>query len=208
MAGGGAYSNTVRLLKLALPVMALGLVAAVLLINEKEVFEGGLNFTKADLEALGEGLKVSNPNLSGVTKDGDVYNFYATDAVPADLELTKITVSDIRGSVQLKDSILIYITAITAKFDFADQEMEMPDGANLTTSDGYTFHADRLDADLENAGLTGEGRIRATGPMGTISADKLRIEPANADDELTQTQVIWLEDNVRLVYDPAVSGEE
>ena len=205
---GGAYSNLVRLLKLALPVMALCLVAAVLLINEKEIFEGGLTFTDADLETLGDGLKVSNPNLSGVTQDGDVYNFYATEAIPANLELSEINVADIRGSVQLKDSILIYITAITAKFDFESQEMEMPNGANLTTSDGYTFHADRLDADLENAGLIGKGHIRATGPMGNITADRLRIEPAEGGGELTKNHVIWLEDNVKLIYNPTVSGEE
>lgn len=203
---GGLYSRTVRWLKLALPVIALGLVAAVLLVNQKETFEGGISFTRADLEAMGAGLKVSNPNLSGMTRDRDEYNFHAAEATPSDLELTRVEVSGLTGSVQIRDGIRIYVTAPRADFDLGAQRMEVPEGVSLTTSDGYTFHADRLEADLETAGLTGEGRVRAAGPMGDIVAQRLRIEPA--DEKLTSAQVIWLEGGVKLVYDPAAAGQQ
>jgi lipopolysaccharide export system protein LptC len=208
MAGGGLYSTTVRWLKLALPAAALGLVAAVLLINERQTFEGGLHFTKADLEALGAGLKVSNPNLSGVTRQGDEYNFYAREATPSDLEMSSVGVVDLKGTVQLRDSIRIYVTAPTAQFNLADQQMNVPDGAKLATSDGYTFRADRLTANLETAELFGEGAIEATGPMGDIRSDRIRIAVPEGQDKLTENPVIWLEDNVKLLFDPATVSRD
>ncbi len=202
---GGLYSRTVRWLKLALPVLALGLVAAVFLVNQKETFEGGISFTRADLDAMGEGLKVSNPNLSGMTRDGDAYNFHADEAFPSDLELTRVAISRLTGSVQLKEGPRIYVSAPEAGFDLEAQRMQMPGGVNLTTSDGYSFRVDWLEADLASAEMRGEGSVRAAGPMGDIVADRLRI---GRDQTLTGARVIWLEGGVKLVYDPALEGQK
>ena len=59
----GVYSRWVGILKIVLPLIAVGLLSTVFLVQKEDAFEGGLVFTKVDIATLGLPVEVLEPVL-------------------------------------------------------------------------------------------------------------------------------------------------
>lgn len=197
--GRGTYSTLVGLLKVGLPLLAFGLLAAVFLISPEDELEGGLLFQEADLAALGDGLRIANPQLSGQTAEGTRYLFDAEVVTPTDASLRTAAVEGVTGDVALSDGRGVTLSAPRAAFDMEDQSLRFPDGIALATSDGYRLEATAMAADLRAAVFRGEGGVEATGPAGRITAERLRIDGDSAGDK---NPMIWFEGRVKVWIDP------
>ena len=79
-AGPGLYSRVVAVLKVGLPLIALALLAGLFLAPREE--ERGVVFSPGDVEAFGEGLRISNPTFTGTTRGDDRFRFTAELVVP------------------------------------------------------------------------------------------------------------------------------
>ena len=203
--GPGLYSRLVALLKIGLPLLALLLLGTVFLFDREDELGGGLGFSRADLEALGSGLSVRNPNLSGRTDDGDIYDVTAAVVVPTDATFRLLDAETLDGTLTLTDGRVVTFRADRGRIDLDAQDLDLADGVEIETSDGFTARADTARADLERATMRGEGSVVATGPMGRITSDRVRIVPRERGAE---EKVIWFEGRVRMIYRPAEGSEE
>ncbi|MEM8788232.1 MAG: hypothetical protein AAGE76_08215 [Pseudomonadota bacterium] len=171
----------VGFLKIALPLVALGLLAAVFLWREAENPDLGLNFTPADLAAMRTGLTLTAPTFSGASARGDTYEFQARVVMPRDLDLTMADVEDMAGTLNLIDGRRVDLSSDLAELDIENRKVALSVGVTIETSDGYAAEAARVDVDVAAGRLIATGPVTATGPLGEIRADRLELTPEDPD---------------------------
>ena len=76
-AGPGLYSRVVAVLKVGLPLVAVGLLASLFLVQTDDRLGGNVVFSPGDVEALGSGLSINNPTFTGTTRGEDRFRFTA-----------------------------------------------------------------------------------------------------------------------------------
>ncbi len=200
----GPYSRFVAILKVALPAAAVVMLALVFLLERDDELEGGLFFTGTDLAALGDGVRLTNPQLSGSTRAGDRYAFTADSVLPADDTMQQFTATALSGTIEEVGGRTIRLAAEAAVFDRQSQTLTLETGVKLLTSDGYTASADRIDAQLGSATIVASGAVEADGPAGRIRADTLTIAPdGDAPEAVGGNRRISFAGGVSVTYLPA-----
>lgn len=175
------YSRLVGVLKVGLPLMALVLLASMFLVQTEDEFEGGIAFTEGDLSRLGEGLQITAPVLTGATRDGDPFRFTAAVVVPDAVPPTRAAISGLEGAVEFAGGPRVAIAAPEGAIDLGTEVMTLEGRVRVASEDGYAVVADRMEVDLLGGVLVAEGDVVGDGPMGRITAETLRVVPAEAE---------------------------
>jgi lipopolysaccharide export system protein LptC len=197
----GTYSRFVATLKIALPLIALVLLGTVFLVTSPDEFRGaGLNFTEADKRALGQGLNVLDPTVSGVTSGGDTYVFRARKMSSATAEATEISAEGLSGTITQTMGRAIDLAGQTAVFDVGAETFTLSGGATLDTSDGYSVRTDGLQGDLANGRIQSLGPVSADGPAGHVEAGGVILRFSQGDP--VENAVIRFDNGVRLTFVP------
>src|SRR4051812_14122297 len=98
---GGWHSRIVAVLKVGLPLIALGLLAALFLVQTDDRLAGDLVFSRGDIEALGSGLRLTNPVFTGTTRSGDRFRFTAEEVVPDAAPPKRAAITRLGGTLEL-----------------------------------------------------------------------------------------------------------
>jgi lipopolysaccharide export system protein LptC len=198
--GGGFHTRLVTILKIGLPLMAVAMLLSLFLFPGEERFEGGIVFTEADLEALGEGLRISRPVLTGATRDDDPFRFTAETVIPDAAPPTRAIIDGLEGTITFVGGQHFAVEAPVAEVDLETQVMVASERVTVTSSDGYRISADRMVLDLVAGTLEAEGAVDGAGPMGTITAETMSAAPAEGR---SGPRVFSFGNGVRLIYDEA-----
>ncbi len=203
-------SAVVRVLSIGLPLVAVGLLAAVVLLSDKPLPQSSLTFSDEDLEAMRGGLQIEGPQFSGVSLGGDVYDFTARRVVPTDLRLSSATVEDLDGAIDYADGRRVLVTAASGRINMVAQEVEIDSAVTISTSDGYRATAARADVRIASGEVDATGGVRAVGPIGEIEADAMRMRPREGAEtpKLGKESVIVFEGGVKLRYIPGASTKD
>lgn len=191
------HSRLVAVLKIGLPLMALVLLASMFLVQTEDDFEGGISFGEADLEQLGQGLRITAPVLTGMTRDQDPFRFTAEVVVPDSAPPTRAAITALDGEVAFVGGPTVAVAAPEAAIDLETELMTMAGRVTVRSDDGLTVTADRMEIDLVTGSVFAEGRVDGAGPMGTIASETLRIVPAEGSGG---RRVFSFGNGVRLVY--------
>jgi lipopolysaccharide export system protein LptC len=197
------YSRLVRAMKVALPLGALALVAAIFLSTSDKGDLGDL-FTAEELATLGAGLKLDNPRFAGVTGRGESYSVQADWALPDSAMPLRIDLEKPRGEVALEDGRKLTGNARTGQMLRLERRLILEGAVVLDTSDGYHMETERLELDLEGKAAHAPGPVSGTGPNGTIESGSLRFE---AGSKAGGPGKIWFENRVRLVFSPGEGAQ-
>jgi lipopolysaccharide export system protein LptC len=198
------YSRLVAILKIGLPLLALVLLASMFLVTAEDDFEGGIAFTEADLDQLGQGLQITEPVLTGMTRAEDPFRFTAAVVRPDAAPPTRAEIERLQGRIDFLGGPSVEVAAPEAVLDLETERMVASGRVTVETDDGYTLTADRMEIDLVDGTLLAEGEVDGVGPMGTIASETLRVVPAEGGDE---HRVFSFGNGVRLVYNPADESE-
>jgi lipopolysaccharide export system protein LptC len=199
-AGPGIYSQVVTVLKVGLPLVALGMLASLFVVQTDDSLGGNLVFSAGDIEALGDGLRISNPTFTGTTRGGDSFRFTAALIVPNAAPPTRAAITSLGGELALAHGPVILVDATTGDLDIPTQRLDMAGDVKVDTSDGYRIQAERMTLDLRAGSLIADDRVVSEGPMGRIDSGSLRIAPAA---EAGEARRFSFGDGVRLLYEPA-----
>jgi lipopolysaccharide export system protein LptC len=197
---GGFHTRLVTVLKIGLPLMAVAMLLSLFLFPGEERAGGGIVFSEADIEALGEGLRISRPVLTGATRDDDPFRFTAETVVPDAAPPTQAAMERLAGTITFVGGQTVQLEAPVAALDLETQVVEATERVTVTSSDGYRLSADRMVLDLVAGTLDAEGAVDGTGPMGTITAETMSVVPAEGR---TGPRVFSFGNGVRLVYEGA-----
>ncbi|WP_118133173.1 LPS export ABC transporter periplasmic protein LptC [Oceanicella sp. SM1341] len=200
----GKYSRTVRFLRIGLPLLAIAMMSSVFLIQEDD-FVGGIEFSASDIQALGEGLRLTNPNFSGTTDAGEPYMVRAEWAQPDSPDPEKITLHGLSAVIDTRDGRKITLSATDGEMRPDDQRVSLTGEVEMTTSDGYVAKTGHAEADIRRRLVRAPGAVSAEGPMGSIEAGSMEITRPGAEGEeepASGNEVVLFGNGVRVVYRP------
>ncbi|MEO0681547.1 MAG: hypothetical protein AAF192_14155 [Pseudomonadota bacterium] len=206
------YTRTVRRLKILLPLVALALLSMLFLFPREARFDGGVVYTSADLLALGEGLAVTSPSISGATEAGEPFVVVADRAVPDGPDPSLITLDVVRAEFEQAEGRKLELSAEAGTLRPKDQTLALAGRVRLTTSDGYRVATEAVEADLAAGEVRAPGPVRAEGPQGFIEAGRFRAtrsprkdpgsDDADALGEPAAGDYLWFEGGVTVRWDP------
>lgn len=200
------YSRVVRWLKVALPLLALALLSLIFLVPRESRFESGLVYTTADLLALGEGLAVTRPRITGATAAGEPFVVEADQAVPDGPDPSRVTLERVRAELVQKDGREVRLAAAEGTLAPKAQALSLEGEVRLTTSDGYAVRTERVEADLRAGTVKAPGPVEAEGPAGSIAAGSFRARRVGEGEDalggLSPGDYLWFEGGVRVVWTP------
>jgi lipopolysaccharide export system protein LptC len=203
--GRGLHSRVVAVLKVGLPLVALGMLSALFLIQTEDSLGPGIRFTEGDLEALGSGLRISNPVFTGTTRDGAPFRFTAELVIPDAAPPEHAAIEELTGELALVDGPVIELEADAGELAIEAEELALSGDVRIVTSDGYSVAAERVTLDLEAGTLVAGDAVVTEGPLGRIDSGTLEIAPSAPGAD--QAHRFSFGNGVRLVYDPPPETE-
>jgi lipopolysaccharide export system protein LptC len=122
--GPGLHSRVVAVLKLGLPLVAIGMLAALFLAQTDDTIGGGVKFSEGDIEALGEGLRITNPTFTGTTGGEDRFRFTAAEVLPDAAPPTRADITRLAGTLELADGPVVSLEAETGDLHIPTQRLD------------------------------------------------------------------------------------
>jgi lipopolysaccharide export system protein LptC len=184
----------VRALKLALPLTALGLAAAIFLVPRPDL-RSGFDFSSVRFDAA-EGLRLINPRFTGRTYDGGPFILRADWALPDSPDPTSVGLGPLTGEFDVDAGRLITLQADGGEMRPKDESLRL-DGRVRVAFDGlYDLETGAVDVDLAAQTLRAAGPVAGRGPEGDIAAGSMRAARRG------ESHYVWFEDRVRVRIDP------
>lgn len=193
------YSRLVSVLKVLLPLIAIGLLSSLFLVQGENDTGGEIVFTEGDLEELGSGLRISNPVFSGSSRNADRFRFEADLVVPDALPPTEAEITALTGEVHFADGTRLDLASAHGALDVPAQSLRLDGSVRIETGDGYRMETETLAIDLATGGLDTAVPVTTTGPLGRIDAGSLAVAPT-APGGAARRFVFG--NGVRVLYDP------
>jgi len=198
--GNDGYTRFVTVTKVVLPLIAIGLLGTVFLFTNDDSIEGGLSFSKSDLNLLESGMRIEQPRMFGSNPNGDLYNFVAEALLPDSLTPSLVEALKISGEINYQTGGTTQISAGKAAFMLEGNQLRLSGGMLVVMPDGSRVSGEGLLAELDTGKLTSNSDVSASSPLGSIQAGNFRVERVGADDE--EKQMIWFENGVMLSFKP------
>lgn len=154
-----------------------------------------------DEEALSDGLRMVSPSFAGRTDGGEPYVVTADWALPDAPNPNRVALRGVEASVTLDDGRVAALVATDGAFFPRIKRLRLENGVSATTSDGYRLDTDAATVDAAERTLLTDAGVTATGPGGSIRAD--RLEALDSGD-----RIVKFLGNVVVTYDPVAADIE
>jgi len=194
-----SYSRFVAYTKVILPILALGILSTLFLFSRNIDPTQSIPFAEVDVEQLAREQRVGAPNYAGVTEDGAAISITAATARPMEGNAKVISTTDVTAIIEDANGGRIDMTASSGMIDSSQQQVTLDGGVQILTSTGYIINTTGLVVALNETAMTSDGRISATGPLGTLTAGQMVLEKQNSPQD---THLLVFKGGVKLVYDP------
>jgi lipopolysaccharide export system protein LptC len=193
------YSQFVRLLKVLLPLIALGILSSLFLIADR--IEPNTQLALSELDA-GEVLTrpgITNPTFAGQTETGETIRLQAQIVEPDGSGA--MFARGLFFSMTQTDGTTLDVTSAEGMIPAGSEPVEFAGGVMVATSTGLVVDASRLSAARDMSRFEAKGSVRATSPFGDFQSGGLVIERSIANDGSTSYRAIF-NGGVKLVYNP------
>lgn len=200
MAGfDNAYSRVVAVLKIVLPLVALGLMSTLFLFSRQPPQGEPSPFPDLAVLDLAREQRLGAPVYSGVTADGMTVTVAAKSLRP-DPEIEDMILGvDFVARLQTPEGVAYDISARDGEFDRAAGVSVLRNDVQITSSTGYEMTMGAVSMDGEMSRLESLTPVEVTGPLGEIDAGRMTI---TRDPETgSQTRLVFSE-GVKLLYVP------
>lgn len=196
------YSRLVAVLKVALPLTALGLLSTLFLLSRSVDPTTTLPFGEAEIsERLREGL-VSEPYFSGITSSGDQIVVTATSAKPAG-EGQLARAEDLSAHMTLSRGGVVSVKSRSGSFDQTADIVRFIGEVLVETTSGYRLNTDVLESGFKSLHVQSEGVVHGDGPFGRLEAGRMTLRSGTE----SQNAHLHFTDGVKLIYDPYAKEE-
>ncbi|MEX0646054.1 MAG: LPS export ABC transporter periplasmic protein LptC [Parvularculaceae bacterium] len=171
-----ARSVVIRRLRIALPILAVVLIAALFLNTRTDVADDAFLEDFANLDARPEELKSTNPRFAGVDDRGYPYEITADTALQAPGELNVAELVEPRAlTTGSKDATTV--SAKRGNFQIEAKILELHDGVTLEHKIGdetYKLHTETAVITISDQTIHTTGAVEGEGAAGTLRADSMR----------------------------------
>lgn len=199
----GRYSRFVSLMKIALPVGALLLLAVILFYSGLFDRKGDLDTAFREIDTQPSDLRMVSPRVAGVTGDGSPYLVTADNATQDSSDPGFVTFENIQADVKMEgETDWLSLTASRGRYNSETQMLDLTEKIDIFTAWGYEMHGEEATIDFGEGTLKSETEVQGHGPLGTLRADRMSADHA--------MQVLRFDGNVKMLILPGQpsQGEE
>lgn len=197
------YSQTVALLKIALPLMALGLLSTLFLVSRAVTPTATIPFADAEVQERLTNQQVTGPYFSGTSPEGDQITFIAERLQTPDGTIGANRAEDILVNVDFANGTNLILEADVAELSLAEDLSSLDGNVEIVTSQGIALESERLLITLSKLDITSPGKVHGETTLGTIDAGALHV---SAQEGTANPQ--WLFTNgVKMLYHPPKAKE-
>lgn len=198
-AGGDGWSRLVALLKVVLPLAALGALSTLFLLSDRIKPEDALPFADVDVAERLREPRMTAPTYAGVTEDGSSIEVTAAEARPAQEGVKGQSALDVTGVLTTPDGVVTTLVAEAAELPLDQSEVVFSGNVVLDHETGYRVRTDEMMANLQRTDVRSDVPVVADGPMGQITADTMRLTQDGAGGD---GYLLVFKGNVKLIYQP------
>lgn len=198
-------TRIVRWLRVLLPLLALALLSSLFLLGREPGTQPSIPYAQVDAEQMAREPRMTQPEYSGVTKDGAAITLRAAQAVPSGGSNgdggggSGGTASVLRMTWRAPDGLAADLTAPEA--DMQAGAIALRGGVQMTTSSGWALTAPRLDSATDQSRIEARDGIQGFAPFGQIQAGQMVLHRP-AGDTTGKAHVLDFTGGVRLLYQP------
>ncbi len=192
------HSRLVLWLKIALPLVALGLLATLFLLGRTVRPEDAIPYATVDVEDRLREPRLTQPAYEGMTSDGSALTIKAAEArpgVPGSTNAGQATA--LSALLEMPGGGNATMMSGAGRLDSAGQRVVLTDGVSLTSSTGYRLTMPGVTVGLNQTDVTSQGAVLASGPLGRIEAGGMHLGQDAAGGYLLD-----FTGGVRLIYLP------
>ncbi len=196
------HTKLVRLAKIALPLIAIGLFVSLFVYSKTNEIRDGLIFADEELRELASKAQITNPEFSGVTSAGDAFSVSATVARPDAPKPGRIDLENPRTTINFASGIDLDASAASGSLNIKTNIAELRDHVSLKTSNGYRAAAGAIVMNFRTGNVDGTGFVLAEGPIGKIEAEEMHLVQNLDDNPKGGNAVLIFENQVKVIYKP------
>lgn len=189
------HSRIVWVLKVVLPLLALGLLSTLFLFSQKIDPEDAIPYADIDVGDRLRDPKMTDAGYASVTEDGAALTINATEAKPT-TEGGQMRL--VAAQLDTPDGQKLELVAGTAQLITAQKQIELTEGAELRSSSGFFLTSDGLGIATDRTLIESRGKVLAQGPIGQLTADHMVLSQGSQDGPY----LLVFNGKVRLLYQP------
>ncbi len=196
---GMTYSRLIAILKVALPLVALGLLSTLFLVSNRITDStASIPFAEVDLAQRAREQQITAPFFSGRTTAGHLVAFSAQSARPDLDNPARSSATNMNARIDFTDGSHIKIASQTAEIDNSAHIATLRGDVLIESSTGYDIRSRELIAHMREAKLISPGLVQSAGPGGDLTAGRLDV----IEDPDTGETTLFFSDGVKLIYEP------
>jgi lipopolysaccharide export system protein LptC len=202
------YSRRVAIAKIALPLLAVALLASLFIYSKTNPVRDGLIFADSELKRIASEAQITNPRFSGVTTAGDAFSVSATIAIPDAPKPGRIDLTDPSASISFASGVDLESSAKTGSLDIKTSIARLAGEVFLQTSNGYRAETSEIMVNLRSGNVESPDGVRASGPIGEIEAGAMQLVQDLDKNPGGGQSVLIFKNGVKVVYTPAAAQEK
>lgn len=192
------HTRVVVWLKVALPLLALAVLATLFLLSDQIDPEAALPYAEVDVVDRAREPRMTAPSYAGTTSDGASLTLMADEARPAASD-APANAQGLTLELKTPDGSRTALHAQAVEIDQSGRQMILSGGVTISTDTGYRMETPELLAQMDRSGLESRGGVTANGPVGAIQAGGMVL---SQDNRTPGAYVLVFNKGVRLVYRP------
>lgn len=196
------YSTAVRLLRIALPLVALALVASIFVLSNSSALRKGLPVSTPQMAELALGQKIINPRFSGVTEGGDAYLLVADTAVPDGPDPTFVDLERPHTTIDFDNENKYWSKSQTGTIDLTENVVTMTETVEMHLSNGWNAYSEHMILYYQSGNAHSPGPIYADGPFGTVEAQEMVLTQNLDDGPDRRKRLLQFKNKVKVIYLP------
>ncbi len=189
------YSRFVSVMKRALPITTLVLIAAVLVYAVQPRQQDRVAMTFERVSEVANDRAMIKPRLTGTDSDGNPFVVTADRAIQQGRNSNQAKLENVDADMTLQNDRWLNAKANSGLFDADKSSLMLQGGISVFSDDGYELHTNSAFFDLKKGFVRGKEHVSGQGPMGTLRADRFEVDK--------QTRQIRLHGNVRTTVHPS-----
>lgn len=170
------YSRFVAVMKRALPITALVLLAAVAVYIFQPRQQERVAMTFERVNEVANDLAMIKPHLSGSDADGNPFVVTADRAIQQGRNSRKAKLENVDADMMLDQNRWLNARAANGLFDADAKTLVLDGGISVFSDNGYELHTKSAHFNLSRGLVRGEQKVTGQGPLGTLSADTFEVD--------------------------------
>lgn len=192
------YSRMVALLKVSLPLIALGILSTLFLVSRAVDPPSTIPFADSEVQERLTNQQVTGPLYTGMSANGDQIEFIAETVVNSPDEVGTNISQNVEVTVDYASGLQAILVANTAETNMSEDRSRLIGDVKIVTSHGYELESELLLVRMTTPDIFSPGPVTGHTPVGPVDAGTMHYFVTEGSEG---AQLVFTK-GVKLIYLP------